>query len=191
MFVLPNTADPEDLKKYVVRMPEDYDVQRKSARIRGDVVLTLEAPAGTEIDWFSAGACFRTDQNEAAKNTDNRIAFAVDKPAHFTEVYRADIPTWVNHWRYQWDEDVRLNEPAKTVFVKYTGKPAVNVLRATVHLQPDKPPQKALRITHGYQVNDRLIEKTVEMQGPDDYTVDVAGEPENTFIRMAVPSGRE
>ncbi len=191
MFVLPNTGDPDDLQKYVLRMPDDYDVQRKSARIRGNVVLKLEAPPGTAIDWFTAGASFRTDQNEAAKNTDNRIAFAVDAPTNFTEVYKADVPTWVNHWRYQWDEDVRLNKPAKTVFIKYTGKPAVNVLRATVHLKPDKPPHESVRITHGYKVDDDLVEKTVEMHAPGDYTIDVTGEPENIFIRMAVPSGKK
>ncbi|MEE8450321.1 MAG: hypothetical protein V3R99_00350 [Thermoguttaceae bacterium] len=188
MLVAPNVADPEDLEKYVVEMPEDHDVQRKTARIRGDVILKLEAPENTTIAWFTAGACFNTYQNQGAKNTDNRIAYAVDEPTNFREIYKAAVPTWVNHWRYQWDEDVRLDEPAKVVFVKYTGKPGVNVLRATVHLKPEKTPQGAVRITHAYKVGDRLVEKVVEMQQPDDYTIDVDGEPENVFIRMAVPS---
>ena len=29
MFVLPNVADPEDLKKYVVEMPSDYDLDAR------------------------------------------------------------------------------------------------------------------------------------------------------------------
>ncbi len=188
MFVLPNVADPQDLKKYVLKMPEDYDLQRKTARIRGDVVLKLEAPRGTMIDWFTAGACFTTHQNQGARNTDNRIAYAVQQPEDFKEVYQADVPTWVNHWRYQWDEDVRLAKPAKVAFVRYTGKPGVNVLRATVHLEPQKTPEEAVVITHAYHIGDELIEKVVEMQQPGDYTVDVAGQPENVFIRMAVPS---
>jgi len=188
MFVLPNVADPEDLEKYVVAMPEDYDLERKTARIRGDVILKLEAPDGTKIDWFTAGACFTTHQNQGAKNTDNRIAYAVDEPKDFKEIYKANVPTWVNHWRYQWDQDVRLKKPAKMAFVKYTGKPAVNVLRATVHLVPDKMPRKAIQITHGYKVGDRLIEEVVEMQTPGEYTVNVDGEPENVFVRMAVLS---
>ena len=188
MFVLPNCGDPTDLKKYVLEMPEDYDIDRKSRRIFGDVILKLEAPEGTMIDWFTAGACFATYQNQGAENTDNRIAYAVDQPKGFKEVYKADVPTWVNHWRYQWDEDVLLDKPARIVFVKYTGKPAVNVLRATVHLKPRKTPQRAIRITHGYSVGDKLIEKVVEMQEPGDYTVNVDGQPQNTFIRMAVPS---
>lgn len=188
MFVLPNAGDPRDLEKYVLAMPEDYDVQRKSARIRGDVILEIEAPPGTTIDWFTAGACFRTDQNQAAKNTDNRIAYAVDEPENFTEIYRADVPTWVNHWRYQWDQDVRLGGPATTAYVKYSGKPAVNVLRATVHLKPEKTPRKAVQITHAYRVDGGLIEKVVEMHQPGDYTIDIDGDPENVYIRMAVPS---
>ncbi len=188
MFVLPNVADPEDLKKYVVDMPEDYDLERKTARIRGDVILKLEAPEGTEIDWFTAGACFTTHQNQAAKNTDNRIAFAVDEPTDFKEIYKANVPTWVNHWRYQWDEDVRLDKPAKVAFVKYTGKPGVNVLRATVHLKPERTPQKTMRITHGYKLGDELKGEVVEMQEPGDYTINVDGKPENVFIRMAVES---
>jgi hypothetical protein len=188
MFVLPGVADPDDLKKYVLELPKDYDLKRKTARIRGDVILKLEAPPGTMIDWFTAGACFTTYQGQAARNTDNRIAYAVGEPSDFREVYKADVPTWVNHWRYQWDQDVRLHEPAKVAYVRYTGSPAVNVLRATAHLKPEKTPQKAVRITHGYKVGGKLIERLVEMTGPGDYTVQVDGKPENVFIRMAVPS---
>ncbi|MDP6558174.1 MAG: hypothetical protein QGG71_26145 [Pirellulaceae bacterium] len=188
MFILPNVADPDDLKKYVVEMPKDYDLKRKSARIRGDVVLKLEAPKGTTIDWFTAGACFRTHQNQGAKNTDNRIAYAVDKPTNFTEIYKANVPVWVNHWRYQWDEDVQLDKPTEVVLVKYTGNPAVNVIRATVHLKPEKTPQRAINITHAYKIGDRLIERVVPMQQPGNYVINVEGEPENVFVRMAVPS---
>ncbi len=188
MFVLPNVADPYDLNKYVVDMPEDYDLERKTARIRGDVILKLEAPEGAAIDWFTAGACFTTHQNQAAKNTDNCIAFAVDEPTDFKEIYKANVPTWVNHWRYQWDEDVRLDKTAKVAFVRYTGKPGVNVLRATVHLKPEKTPQKTVQITHAYRLGDELTEEVVEMQEPGDYTVNVNGKPENVYIRMAVES---
>ena len=130
------------------------------------------------------------DQNQAACNTDNRIAYSVGEPRRFTLVYQAHVPTWVNHWRYQWDEDIRLADPARVVYVKYTGKPAVNVLRATVHLKPDRTPKKAIRITHAYRVGERRIEKVVERNDPGDYTIKVEGEPENIFIRVAVPSAR-
>lgn len=188
MFIQPNVADPDDLKHYVLEMPPDYDPERRTARIRGGVILKLEAPPNSLIDWFTAGACFNTHQNQGAGNTDNRIAYAVDEPTQFREVYRADVPTWVNHWRYQWDEDVRLEQPAKVVFVKYAGDPGLNVIRATVHLKPAKTPRSALRITHGYKVGETLTEKVVQMAGPGAYTVSVDGDPKNIFIQMAVPS---
>ena len=40
----------------------------------------------------------------------------------------------------------------------------------------------------GAVVGGKLIEEIVQMQEPGDYTVNVDGEPENLFIRMAVPS---
>jgi hypothetical protein len=188
MLVRPNTADGEDLRRYVVEMPKQYTPNRISSRIRGEVVLKLEAPEGRRIDWVTAGAAFTTQQGNGARNTANRIACAVGEPKDFKEVYRADVPTWVNHWRYQWDEDVRLDEPAERVYVKYTGKPAVNVLRATLHLTPKTEPQKAVRITHAYEVDGKLVEKVIEKEEPGDYTVKVDGTPKNVFLRMAVPS---
>ena len=188
MLVAPNCADADDLKRYVVAMPKRYTPNRISSRMRGEVVLKLEAPEGTMIDWLTAGAAFTTGQRGGAKNTANRIAYAVGEPKEFKEVYKADCPTWINHWRYQWDQDVRLDKPAKVVYVKYTGRPAVNVLRATVHLTPRVTAQKAVQITHGYKVGGKLVEKTVEMKGPGDYVVKVDGTPKNEFIRMSVPS---
>jgi len=188
MFVTPNVADPEDLKKYVVEMPADYDLKRRTSRIRGDVILRLEAPEGMMIDWFTAGASFLTHQNEGARSTDNRIAYAVNEPVNFIEVYKAEVPTWVNHWRYQWDEDIRLKKPARVAFVRYTGQPGLNVIRATLHLVPACTTKTAIEITHGYKVAGKLIEKTIALPKPGEYTVKVDGNPENTFIRLAVPS---
>ncbi len=188
MFVAPNCTDAEDLKKYVVEMPKSFTPQRLSGRMRGDVVLKLAAPEGREIDWFTAGAAFTTHQRGGARNTANRIAYAVGKPENFKEVYKANNPTWINHWRYQWDQDVRLDRPAKVVYVRYTGNPAVNVIRATLHLTPKGKPQKAVRITHGYKLGGKVVEKVVEMKEPGDYTVKVDGKPENVFIKMASPS---
>ena len=188
MLIAPNCTDAEDLKKYVVEMPKSFTPQTLSGRMRGDVTLKLAAPEGRQIDWFTAGAAFTTHQRGGARNTDNRIAYAVGKPENFKEVYKANNPTWINHWRYQWDQDVRLDKPAGAVYVKYTGKPAVNVIRATLHLTPKAKPRKAVRITHGYKLGGKLIEKVVRMDEPGDYTVKVDGKPENVFIKMAVPS---
>ena len=188
MLVNPNTADPTDLARHLVAMPEDYDPKRATSRIRGDAVLRLNAPEGMKIAWFSAGATFRTHQGEYAKNTDNRIAYAVGRPEKFKEIYRAAVPTWVNHWRYNWDTDVVLDEPASEVYVKYTGDPALNTMRACLHLISDKPMGKAVRIVHGYRIGDELHRKRIDLVGPAAYTIECDDEPENVFIEISVPS---
>ena len=52
-FITPNVADPNDLRKHVVEMPADYDVNRKTARIRGDAVVEFKAPEGFLIEWLT------------------------------------------------------------------------------------------------------------------------------------------
>jgi len=188
MLVNPDTAEPDDLRKYLVAMPEDYDPQRKTCRIRGEAVLRLAAPEGTKIAWFSAGATFRTYLGDQAKETDNRIAYSVRRPDDFKEIYRSSVPTWVNHWRYNWDADVVLDEPAERVFVKYTGDPGLNTIRACLHLVDEKPSQTGVRIVHGYSIGEQLHTETEYLAEPGTYTVDCDGEPENVFVEMSVPS---
>ena len=189
MLVNPNTADPADLQKHLVAMPEDYDPERNTCRIKGDAILRLAAPAGMKIAWFSTGATFRTYQGQQASKTDNRIAYSVGRPVDFKEIYKSSVPTWTKHWRCNWDTDVVLDKPAEQVYVKFTGNPGLNVIRACLHLLPNQPSQTDLRITHGFSINGRLQTKTIDLDKPDDYTIECDGEPENLFIEMAVPSG--
>ncbi|HID22168.1 MAG TPA: hypothetical protein EYP14_07175, partial [Planctomycetaceae bacterium] len=90
----------ESLLKLLVEPPEDYDPARHTARVRGEIIARAEAPPGATIAWFSAGASFRTYQGERAKRTKNTIAYAVDRPEHFVEIYRANVPAYCNHWHY-------------------------------------------------------------------------------------------
>jgi hypothetical protein len=188
MLVQPNTAEPSDLKKYIVDMPKDYDPKRDTSRIRGDAVLRLAAPTGKKIAWLSVGAAFRTYQGEQASKTDNRIAYAVGKPEGFKEIYKSSVPTWVNHWRYNWDTDILLEKPAEVVYVKYTGNPALNTVRACLHLIDNRPTQTHIRVVHGYTIDGLLHRKVIELSGPADYTVTCEDEPENVFIEISVPS---
>jgi len=189
MLVNPNTSDPADLQKHLVAMPEDYDPGRNTCRIKGDAILHLAAPAGMKIAWFSTGATFRTYQSEQAGKTDNRIAYSVGRPANFKEIYKSSVPTWTNHWRCNWDTDVVLDKPAEQVYVKFTGDPGLNVIRACLHLLPKQTPKTGLHIKHGFSINGRLQTKTIDLDKPDDYTIECESEPENVFIEMAVPSG--
>ncbi|MHC4438086.1 MAG: hypothetical protein ACYS3S_12055 [Planctomycetota bacterium] len=189
MLVNPNTANPADLQKHLVAMPEDYDPQRHTCRIKGDVILRLAAPAGMKIAWFSTGATFRTYQGQQANKTDNRIAYSVGRPTDFKEIYKSSVPTWTNHWRCNWDTDVVLDEPTEQVYIKYTGNPGLNIIRACLHLLPKQPPKTNLKIVHSFSINGRVQTKTANMDKPGDYTIECDDEPENIFIEMAVPSG--
>jgi hypothetical protein len=188
MLINPNTVDPQDLKKYLIKMPQDYDPKRHTSRIRGDVVMRLSAPEGMKIAWFTTGATFRTYQNEQAKNTDNRIAYSVGQPKNFKQIYKSSVPTWVNHWRYNWDEDIILESPAENVYVKFTGNPGLNTIRACLHLLPKNPPKTNVLIEHGYKISGQLQNKFVELDKPDTYSINCTTEPENIFIKITVPS---
>jgi len=188
MLVLPNVADPEDLKKYVVQMPKDYDLKRKTARIRGECIVKFAAPPGSKIAWLSVGGTFCTYQKSAAKNTANSIGYAIGEPRGFKQIWRSRVPTWVGHWRTNYDTDIRLSRPAEVVYVRYYGKPGLNVIRACLHLTPPRPHDPAVRITHGYKLDGKMVEKTIEMKRPGPYTIDCPGKVENVFIRIEKPS---
>jgi hypothetical protein len=188
LLVRPNTAEPNDLKKYLVDIPKDYDPKRNTCRIRGEAVLRLAAPVGKKIAWLSVGATFRTYQGEQAKKTDNRIAYAIEKPEGFKEIYKSSVPTWVNHWRYNWDTDILLNQPAEIVYIKYTGNPGLNTVRACLHLIDKRPAKTHIRVVHGYSIDKVLRRKEIDLSQPTGYTVTCDGEPENIFIEIIVPS---
>jgi len=190
MLVKSNTADPEDLKKYAIKMPNDYDPSRHTCRIRGELIVRLAAPPGIKIAWLTIGGTFRTHQGEYAKNTDNHIAYAVGQPKSFQEIYRSNVPTWVNHWRYNWDEDVVLSEPAEEVFVKYTAHTGLNTIRACLHLLPSRTPDKHIKITHTYRIDGQLKEVEKSLTSPATYTIQCPTEPENVSIKLEVPHGK-
>ena len=186
----PNFTDPRALGQFVRDLPAGYSPDQLTSRCQGDLVARFDAPPGRKISWLTVGAAFTTYQEAAAARTDNRIAYAVGQPQNFKEIYKADVPAWVNHWRYQWDQDIRLDAPASTVFVRYTGRPALDQIRATLHCVPAtaRPASTAVEITHAFKIAGQLIEKTVTMDRPGDYTVTCDGDPDNIYVRMAVPS---
>ncbi|GAH61935.1 unnamed protein product, partial [marine sediment metagenome] len=118
--------DRKDLLKYCSEPPKDYDPARKSSRVRGRFVVKVQAQPGTKIAWFSAGGNFSTHQQAGAVRTKNPMAYAVDSPKGFKNFYTAKVPAGQGHWHYNADVEVNLDKPAKTLFIEYVGKPAVN-----------------------------------------------------------------
>ncbi|MBN2329717.1 MAG: hypothetical protein JXR73_21430 [Candidatus Omnitrophica bacterium] len=188
ILIKPDTADPEDLNKYLVETPKDYDPDRHTERIHGDAILHLKAPDNQKISWFSAGATFRTYQGENAWKTRNRIAYAAGRPERFHTIYESHVPAWANHWRCNWDEDVVLEEPVNEVFVQFTGDPGLNIMRACLHVTPRRAPSNRAVITHGFKTGGVMQTRTIEMDRPGGYAIECESPPENVFIKIAVPS---
>jgi hypothetical protein len=187
--IRPSAAKRDEFLKYVVEAPKDYDPTRRTSRVRGPLVVKIQAPPGTSIAWFSAGASIETHQGAAAKNTRNRIGYAVDKPEDFREIYRAKVPSDQSHWHYNVDREVKLDNPARAVFVRYVGDPAVNNIRLYAHCLEDSPRAPApVVITHRWTENGGPKSKQVELGAPGQYEIVTEADPVDESIELVVPN---
>ncbi len=167
-----------DFLKYLQDHPGDFDATRQTSRAKGSFTVKLEAPPHHKIAWFSAGGSFRTEQQANASHTRNSMAYAVGTPADFTTFYQAAVPTDQDHWNYNEDREVRLAEPAQTVYLRYVGDPAVNNIRIYTHSVPDRPLSSApVTITHVWSENGATKSQTVTMTAPGSYNVNTGTAP--------------
>ncbi|MEK7678416.1 MAG: right-handed parallel beta-helix repeat-containing protein [Verrucomicrobiota bacterium] len=186
--VCPSAAEREAFLKHLVEPPKDYDPARRTSRVRGSVVARIQAPPGTKIAWFSAGGSFTANVG-AARNTRNAIAYAVSEPSVFREIYRADVPSDQSHWHYNVDREVKLDEPVRSVFVRYTGEPAVNNLRIFAHCVEDRPRTTApVVLTHEWSKNGARKTRQVKLDGPGEYEIEANADLADESIEMAIPS---
>jgi hypothetical protein len=186
-----NGSDREDFLKVLVEPPKDFDPARTTSRARGPFVAKVTAPPGMKIAWFSGGGNFSTHQGEAAPKTKNAMEWAADEPARFKEFYRADVPAGQNHWHYNADVEVRLDAPAKTVFLRYVGDPGVNNLRIFAHCVEDAPPAAGpVKITHAWKEKGQLKSTSVTLERPGPYEVVTQDDPVDESVELSVPSSR-
>jgi hypothetical protein len=152
-------------------------------------VAKVQAPPHTRIAWFSAGAAFRTYFHAAAQNTNNTIAYALDPTQDYEVIYRANVPTDNEHWNYNADREVKLDTPARNVYIRYFGEPALNNIRIYAHCVEDRPrPSAPVRITHVWQENGKRRSRSITMKGPGSYQIIAANDPVDESIEMSVPS---
>jgi hypothetical protein len=118
----------------------------------------------------------------------NTIAYAAGEPKDFREVYRAEVPADQGHWHYNVDREVRLEKPAKVVYLRYVGDPGVNNLRIYVHCVDDRPRTGGVVITHRWSEKGERKTRTVRLKGPGAYEVVAGAEPVNESVELAVPS---
>ncbi len=187
--IRPSAAKPDEFLKYLVEPPRDYDPARRTSRVRGAFIAKAEAPPGTKIAWFSAGASFQAHQGEGARNTRNAIAYAVDQPTQFRKIYRAEVPTDQSHWHYNVDREVKLDRPARAVFIRYMGDPAANNIRLYAHCLDDPARASApVRVTHRWTENGVAKTRQVHIESSGGYEIVTEIEPVDDSIEMAVPS---
>jgi hypothetical protein len=180
---------PGETLKYLVSPPADYDPNRKTDRIHGPAVVRVEAPPGTKIAWLVAEGSFATHQRQAARNTRNSMAYAVDEPKDFREIYRAEIPTDVEHWHSNAHREIRLERPAERVYVRYVGDPALNNFHVYAHCLDDgRPSARPVAITHCWHEPGGPKAQTVTLKQPGPYEITTGGDPLCDSIEIAVPS---
>jgi hypothetical protein len=184
-----SASERSDLLKYLHQRPDDFDPGRSTARVRGSFIVKLDAPPRTHVAWFSAGGNFQTHQGAAARETRNRMALAVEEPTRFTDFYQANVAAGQSHWHYNADRVVKLDVPARRLFLRYTGDPAVNNLRIYTHAVDDERPiASPVVITHGWTEAGELKTFRVTRDLPGAYELVTAGEPTNVFVELSIPS---
>jgi hypothetical protein len=184
-----NGSDREDFLKHLSEPPGDLDPVRSSGRARGQFVARVTALPGMKIDWFSAGGNFATHTGESAPRTQNSMAWATDMPSGFKEFYRAAVPAGQDHWHYNADVEVKLSQPAKAVYIRYKGDPAVNNLRIYAHCVHDRPvASSSVEITHVWSERGARKTKTVRLQRPGAYEIVADDDPTDESIEISVLS---
>ena len=115
---------------------------------------------------------------------------AVNQPTSFREIYQANVPSDQSHWHYNVDREVKLDEPARTLFVRYVGEPAVNNIRIFAHCLEDRPlPSAPVLLTHEWSENGVRRSKQVRLEAPGEYDIEAGADPVDESIEMAIASG--
>ncbi|MDP7348805.1 MAG: GDP-mannose 4,6-dehydratase, partial [Phycisphaeraceae bacterium] len=123
--------DPADKRRNVGEVQplgevtiEEADIRDRGAmlemfrRHRPDTVVHLAAMAGVRPSIKDPALYTQVNVNgtvhllDAAAQTKNEIGYAVGEPVNFTAIYTSDVPTDQQHWHYNVDEEVVLDEPA-------------------------------------------------------------------------------
>lgn len=180
---------PAETLKYLATPPANYDATRKTGRIQGPIVVQVQPPPRTKVAWFTAEGAFATHQRAAAAKTRNTISYAVNKPQNFREIYRADVPVDTSHWHCNAHREIRLEQPAEAVFLRYLGDPALNNFHIYAHCLDDgRASAQPVKITHVWREPSGPKSQTVTLSQPGPYEITTTAEPVCESIQIAVPS---
>jgi HEAT repeats len=86
----------------------------------GSVVYAMHAPKGRRIVWAKAGGAFRSHWDVAeAPDEIFRIYYALERPKDWQLAWEADRAPYLGHWCFETDQIIKVEKPAKVVYVKY------------------------------------------------------------------------
>jgi hypothetical protein len=186
---IPNMGDAQEMARYWVAPPEDYNPARRNPRLVGPMELIFDAPPGKQIKWASLGGYFSSYQKAEAPNTANEMWYAVNDADDWTLAYRANVPDWQSHWHYAYDQEILLDKPVERLRVRYVGKPGVNGVRVNLHsLKREPVTSDPVTVTHTFKMDGNVQTKTFTFDKPSDYTIQCPSTPEDISIQLAVPS---
>ncbi len=189
MEINPDTSDRSEFFNHLVVEPENFDPDSTTTRISGPFVVSVPAPPQSKIAWFSAGASYHSYQLESAPLTRFTMAYAADLPFAYDEFYSASLPSDMQHWHTNAQAEVRLDEPADAVYLKYSGDPAVNTLSIYAHVLDDAAINNSpVSIKHQWLEGGQLREYSTSTDFASSYTIDVSDNPTDISIEMSVAS---
>jgi hypothetical protein len=198
LSIQPNTTDENSFLHYLLRPPKSYDPASRSARATGTMIARLPSLPSTKIAWFSAGASFGMPVGADAPAPKNAIAFAVDAPRDFQPLFAdgpdgtnaIDRPTPQAHWHYNVDREVKLDQPANAVYVRYEANPTLNAYRLFAHCLDREPAQPMpLRVKHVWTEAGQPREHSQTLDtGAGHYQVQAGADPVNVSIEFSIPT---
>ena len=118
------------------------------------------------------------------------MAWSADPAGEYREFYRADVPAGQNHWHTNADVEVKLDAPARSVYLRYVGDPGVNNLRIYAHAVEEKSSAPSpVTITHAWREKGELKKKSATLEKPGSYEVTTEDEPVDESIELSIPGG--
>jgi hypothetical protein len=150
--------------------------------------MRVDALEGSTIRWLHVGGSFNARRQQGGRAPD-RILYS-SRPDGDWQAVREDVPPeWNDHWYYNAEADIVLDEPAENVWVRLEPATAVNAIRVYPHCEPDGAVQEGpVVVTHAYRVEGALVKKTLRFEEPGAYEIECRGEPENVYVKMVAPS---
>lgn len=118
------------------------------------------------------------------------LGVAINRPTGFVAQDLPDFPADHSHWHYQVLRDVRLGQPADTVYLQLEGRPALNAFRVVAHcaLRETRPASR-LQVTHRWREAGIEKESARELDEGSTYRFAAGDQVENVSVEYSVAGG--